>query len=108
MAALTEVASTELREAVERMHGGSARLAQCVPVRETHEGKTVWEGVVHVSTSPAIRRRSELSRGMATAAASPWAIPPVIWRPHSPFAAALVDLLPAGDLDDLIAPKDRK
>jgi hypothetical protein len=30
------------------MHGGSARLAQSVPVRETFEGKTVWEGVVHV------------------------------------------------------------
>lgn len=30
------------------MHGGSATLAQSVPVRETFEGKTVWEGVVHV------------------------------------------------------------
>jgi hypothetical protein len=30
------------------MHGGSAQLAQSVPVRETFEGKTVWEGVVHV------------------------------------------------------------
>jgi hypothetical protein len=38
----------QLREAVERMHGGTARLAQSVPVRETFEGKSVWEGVVHV------------------------------------------------------------
>jgi hypothetical protein len=30
------------------MHGGTATLAQAVPVRETFEGKTVWEGVVHV------------------------------------------------------------
>jgi hypothetical protein len=30
------------------MHGGTATLAQSVPVRETFEGKTVWEGVVHV------------------------------------------------------------
>jgi len=38
----------ELQKAVERMHGGSAMLAQSVPVRESFEGKTVWEGVVHV------------------------------------------------------------
>ena len=38
----------QLRKAVERMHGGTATLAQSVPVRETFEGKTVWEGVVHV------------------------------------------------------------
>jgi hypothetical protein len=37
-----------LQEAVERMHGGTASFAQSVPVRETFEGKTVWEGVVHV------------------------------------------------------------
>jgi hypothetical protein len=39
---------TELKAAIESMHGGSATLAQSVPVRETFEGKTVWEGVVHV------------------------------------------------------------
>lgn len=38
----------QLREAVENMHGGAAALAQSVPVRETFQGKTVWEGVVHV------------------------------------------------------------
>jgi hypothetical protein len=37
-----------LREAIEGMHGGTATLAQSLPVRETFEGKTVWEGVVHV------------------------------------------------------------
>lgn len=37
----------ELRIAVERMHGGST-LTQSVPVRETFEGRPVWEGVVHV------------------------------------------------------------
>ncbi len=40
--------TAQLREAVEKMHGGSAMLAQSVPVRETFQGKTVWEGVVHV------------------------------------------------------------
>jgi hypothetical protein len=38
----------EFKDAIERMHGGTATLAQSVPVRETFEGKTVWEGVVHV------------------------------------------------------------
>jgi hypothetical protein len=38
----------QLKDAVERMHGGTATLAQSVPVREAFEGKTVWEGVVHV------------------------------------------------------------
>jgi hypothetical protein len=38
----------QLREAVENTHGGTATLAQSVPVRETFEGKPVWEGVVHV------------------------------------------------------------
>ena len=38
----------QLREAVENMHGGTATLAQTVPVIETFDGKTVWEGVVHV------------------------------------------------------------
>jgi hypothetical protein len=38
----------QLREAVERMHGGTAAFAQSVPVRETFEGKSVWEGVVQI------------------------------------------------------------
>jgi hypothetical protein len=38
----------QLCEAVEKMHVSTATLAQSVPVRETFEGKTVWEGVVHV------------------------------------------------------------
>ena len=38
----------QLKEAVENMHGGTATLVQSVPVRETFEGKTAWEGVVHV------------------------------------------------------------
>jgi hypothetical protein len=48
MMGMAEVESEQLREAVERLHGGSATLAQSVPVRETFEGKPVWEGVVHV------------------------------------------------------------
>jgi hypothetical protein len=45
---MAEVEADQLKQAVERMHGGSARLAQSVSVRETFEGKPVWEGVVHV------------------------------------------------------------
>ena len=45
---MAEVEADQLKQAVERMHGGSAQLAQSVPVRETFEGKPVWEGVVHV------------------------------------------------------------
>src|SRR6202022_2873173 len=36
----------QLREAIERTHGGTATLVQSV--HETFEGKTVWEGVVYV------------------------------------------------------------
>jgi hypothetical protein len=38
----------QLKIAIERTHGGTATFSQSVPVRETFEGKTVWEGVVHV------------------------------------------------------------
>jgi hypothetical protein len=44
---VVEVEADQLKQAVESMHGGSATLAQSVPVHETFEGKTVWEGVVH-------------------------------------------------------------
>jgi hypothetical protein len=45
---MDEIEAGQLKQAVESMHGGSATLAQSVPVRETFEGRTVWEGVVHV------------------------------------------------------------
>src|ERR1700730_3781170 len=40
--------TTQLIRAIESQHGGTATLAQSVPVRETFEGQPVWEGVVHV------------------------------------------------------------
>ena len=43
----TDVISS-LRIAVESQHGGTATLAQSVPVKETHTGTVVWDGVVHV------------------------------------------------------------
>jgi hypothetical protein len=38
----------ELKRAIESTHGGTATLIQSVPIRETHAGSVVWEGVVHV------------------------------------------------------------
>jgi hypothetical protein len=40
-------AINDLKVAVERQHHCRARLVQSVPVKETHGGATVWEGVVH-------------------------------------------------------------
>ncbi len=37
-----------LRSVVESMHDCRAYLAHSMPILETFEGKTVWEGVVHV------------------------------------------------------------
>src|SRR2546423_9281944 len=48
MPCMAEVEADQLKEAVGKMHGGTATLAQSVPVRETFEGKQAWEGVVHV------------------------------------------------------------
>jgi hypothetical protein len=45
---MNEVSTLELRKAIETQHGGTATLAQAVPVRETFKGQLVWEGVVHV------------------------------------------------------------
>lgn len=45
---MIEPADLESLTATAEMHGGTARLVQAVPVRETFEGAPVWEGVVHV------------------------------------------------------------
>lgn len=39
----------DLKRAIESQHGGTATRLQSVPViEETFDGKTVWEGIVHV------------------------------------------------------------
>ena len=38
----------ELRQAIERQHGGTASFLGSLPVNEAFEGRPVWEGVVHV------------------------------------------------------------
>jgi hypothetical protein len=45
---MMEDSSQELGHTVETQHGGQATLVQTVSVRETFQGQTVWEGVVHV------------------------------------------------------------
>lgn len=45
---MDEIEAGQLKQGVEQMHGGSARFAQSVPVRQIFDGKPVWEGVVHV------------------------------------------------------------
>jgi hypothetical protein len=45
---MSDPVASELKRAVESHHGGTATLAQSVPVKETHAGAVVWEGVVHV------------------------------------------------------------
>lgn len=45
---MDEVAPSELKQAVERTHGGTATLVQAVPVHEAHGDQVVWDGIVHV------------------------------------------------------------
>ena len=52
-----EVSSNELRKAVESQHGGPATLVTKLPVKEVFEGKTFWEGVVHILLRGERRRR---------------------------------------------------
>lgn len=45
---MPKVAPDQLKQAIENRHGGTATFTQSVPVKETFEGETVWEGAVHV------------------------------------------------------------
>ena len=38
----------ELRDVIRRLHGVESSHLESVPVKETFQGKTVWEGVVEV------------------------------------------------------------
>ena len=38
----------ELRDVIQQLHGAKATHRESVPVKETFQGKTVWEGVVEV------------------------------------------------------------
>lgn len=38
----------ELRDVIRRLHGADAQHVESVPVKETFQGKPVWEGIVEV------------------------------------------------------------
>lgn len=38
----------ELRDVIRRLHGVESSHIESVPIKETFQGKTVWEGVVEV------------------------------------------------------------
>ena len=38
----------ELRDVIRRLHGVDAAHVESVPIKETFQGKTVWEGIVEV------------------------------------------------------------
>lgn len=38
----------ELRDVIHKLHGGKASHVKSVPVKETHKGQIVWDGVVEV------------------------------------------------------------
>jgi hypothetical protein len=42
------VEQDQLKGAIESQHGGTATFSEIVVLKETFEGKTVWEGAVHV------------------------------------------------------------
>lgn len=38
----------ELRDVIRRAHGVEAKHVDSVPIKEEHQGQTVWEGIVEV------------------------------------------------------------
>jgi hypothetical protein len=38
----------ELRDVIRRLHGVESKHIESVPIKETFQGKTVWEGIVEV------------------------------------------------------------
>lgn len=45
---MIDVSQDQLQTAVEGTHGCTATFREAVPVKETFDGQTVWEGAVHV------------------------------------------------------------
>ena len=39
---------SELQDVIRKMHGVESKHVESVPVKETFQGKTVWEGIVEV------------------------------------------------------------
>src|SRR5262245_54052748 len=45
---MLEADPAELKDAIEKKHGGTATLSQAVAVHEVFRGPMVWDGLVHV------------------------------------------------------------
>ena len=45
---MTEVSPEALQEAIRNLHGCDSTWIEAVPVKETFQGDTVWEGIVQV------------------------------------------------------------
>jgi hypothetical protein len=45
---MTEKYIEELRDVIRHLHGVESRHVESVPIKETFQGKTVWEGIVEV------------------------------------------------------------
>src|SRR5690349_4781706 len=45
---MSEVSPDQLKHAVETQHGGIAKHIQSVPVHESRNGRTVWNGAVQI------------------------------------------------------------
>lgn len=43
-----EATPDQLGTAIESQHGGTATLVKLVPIRESYQGKVVWEEIVHL------------------------------------------------------------
>ena len=39
---------SELQDGIRRLHGVESKYVESVPIKETFQGKTVWEGIVEV------------------------------------------------------------
>ena len=48
LARMDEAGIPALQEAIRHMHGVEAEWLESVPVHETHDGQTVWQGEVQV------------------------------------------------------------
>jgi hypothetical protein len=45
---MRDTATDELKRAVESEHGGTATHVRSVPIHQSHNGKTIWNGAVQV------------------------------------------------------------
>jgi len=86
----------ELRDVIRRLHDAEATHVESVPVKETFQGQTVWEGVVevfslkdHPTAHRYMRGRTILTSRQSSAPVTVLHIPPVI-SPLLAVRAAIV------------------